>query len=970
MNLSKISKIDHNFISNDYKKGSKVLLTIQKELLRCSSFDVSVAFITMSGFAVLANQLKELKDKGIKGRIITSTYNNFNDPKIFRKLLELDNIDVRVYTEAPLHTKGYLFYSETGTNLVIGSSNLTQSALTTNKEWNLKVNESSNSFLIDSIKEEFEDIWNDSDILTGDWIDIYEISRNQNHPFSNSKNKVFRIEELESNEISFKVGHEKGDLEIAVTNYEFQEEVNHDLRLKIVPNKMQVEALKSLQKLRDEGKDKGLIISATGTGKTYLAALDVFNFKAKKVLFIIHREQIARDALRSFSNVVDGRSFGIFSGNSKEINKDIIFTTIQTISKKNNHELFAKDHFDYIIVDEAHRSGAGSYKSVMEYFKPDFLLGMTATPERTDGFNIFELFDNNIAYEIRLKHALAEDLLTPFHYFGVTEVSLEGQIIDEQSTITKLLHQNRVDYIVEQINYYGYSGSRVKGLIFCSRNEEAKGLSIELNKRGLRTATLSGQNSQVERELMIERLENDEGDLDYILTVDIFNEGIDIPEINQIVMIRPTQSAIIFIQQMGRGLRKTSNKEFVVIIDFIGNYKNNFMIPIALSGDNTMKKNNLREFLIEGNNSMPGASTFEFDKVTKEMIFEAINKVNLSSVAYLKAGYENLKYRLNRIPYLMDYRGHDLSNPEVIFENNSYKNYHDFLLKVEPNYIKVLSKYQSQMLSFVSLELIEGKRYEELYIIKKLAQGVSIEINDLNQIFSKETIASALRVLKTDFLTQEERRKYNEFEIFNLDGKMIHPNEKFVKATKDIDFLRLLEDVVDYATCNYLENIKDEVDKFGYVLHNQYTRKDASWLLNWESNQQGTIYGYKIDRKTNTMPVFVTYHKSSEVDESINYNDSFIDSNTFSWMSKNNRTINSEEIQRIINSKKEGLKILLNVKREDGESKYFYYLGEVEAISFEQTTILSKGKELPIVNFIFKLKNPVRQDLYDYIIEN
>lgn len=967
MNILDSNFRSHTFISNDYLKGTKVLKTIQKELINCSSFDISVAFVTMSGFVVLANQLKELKEKGVKGRLITSTYNNFNDPSIFRKLMELENLEVRVHTRSPLHTKGYIFYRENATNIIIGSSNLTQSALTTNREWNLKLNESTDSILVESVKREFENLWKDSPILTQEWIDDYENIR-RTMSLTQFKSS-FKSEKLSSDisgqPITINEKHTlKEKLYISDSIYQNK---SHEIKVKIIPNKMQREALRKLIDLRARGKNKGLIISATGTGKTYLAALDVCNFKAKRVLFIIHREQIARDALRSFSNVIEGRSFGVFSGNSKEIDKDIIFTTIQTISKKTNYELFSKTHFDYIIIDEAHRSGAESYNTILNYFEPDFLLGMTATPERTDGYNIFQLFDNNIAYEIRLKHALEEDLLTPFHYFGISEVKVDGDIIDDQSTISKLLHKDRIDYIVEQMKYYGYSGNRVKGLIFCSRNEEAQGLSHELNRRGLRTASLSGSNSQLERENMIERLEKDEGDLDYIITVDIFNEGIDIPEINQIVMLRPTQSAIIFVQQMGRGLRKTNTKEFVVVLDFIGNYKNNFMIPIALSGDRTMNKNNLREFMIEGNDTMPGCSTFEFDRVTKQAIFEAINKANLSSMNLLKNEYENLKHRINRIPYLMDYREHDVSNPQIIFENSSFKNYHEFLKKVERDYDGELNDFQSQTLSFLSLELIEGKRLEELYIIKNIIENKKIDKLVLERTFSKKTVDSALTFLKTSFLTQEERKKYNLVDIIRVEGNSIFASENLKNSLNDKSFKMLLEDVLNYSITNYNEKFKDKTDGYGFVLYNQYTRKDASWLLNWETNQQATIYGYKIDRNTNTMPVFVTYHKSNEIEESINYNDAFIDNQTFSWMSRNNRSISSEEIQRIINSKKEGLKILLNIKREDGESKYFYYLGEVEVLSYYQTTIISKGKELPIVNFIFKIKNPVKQDLYEYI---
>ena len=249
-------------------------------------------------------------------------------------------------------------------------------------------------------------------------------------------------------------------------------------------------------------------------------------------------------------------------------------------------------HFDYILIDEVHKAGASSYQKVIEYFNPKFLMGMTATPERTDDFNIYALFDYNIAYEIRLQEALEEDMLCPFHYFGVTDIEYNGETIDDATILSKLVADERVNHILDKIEYYGFSGETVKGLMFCSRKEEAAKLSLVLNEKGLRTVALTGDDSQEERVLRINQLEN--GKLDYILTVDIFNEGIDIPCINQVVMLRQTQSSIIFIQQLGRGLRKHDTKDYVTIIDFIGNYKNNYLIPVALSGDQSQNKDNIR----------------------------------------------------------------------------------------------------------------------------------------------------------------------------------------------------------------------------------------------------------------------------------------------------------------------------------------------------------------------------------------
>src|SRR5699024_5139882 len=317
----------------------------------------------------------------------------------------------------------------------------------------------------------------------------------------------------------------------------------------------------------------------------------------------------------------------------KETDAKYLFATIQTISKQEMLDQFDPKEFDYILIDEVHKAGATSYLRVIDYFKPNFLMGMTATPERTDDFNIYKLFDYHIAYEIRLQEALEEDMLCPFHYFGVTDIEYKGEMIDDTTILSKLVTEERVNHIVDKINYYGYSGDRVKGLMFCSRKKEAVQLSEALNHKGFRTVALTGDDSQEERIHQVNRLEN--GALDYILTVDIFNEGIDIPSINQVVMLRQTQSSIIFIQQLGRGLRKHDTKDFVTIIDFIGNYKNNYLIPVALSGDKSQNKDNIRRHTSE-TTYIKGVSTVNFEEIAKRQIYQSINTSNLTSMKILK----------------------------------------------------------------------------------------------------------------------------------------------------------------------------------------------------------------------------------------------------------------------------------------------------------------------------------------------
>ena len=400
-----------------------------------------------------------------------------------------------------------------------------------------------------------------------------------------------------------------------------------------------------------------------GTGKTYLSAFDVKKYQPGRFLFVVHRENIAREAMASYKRILGPEiDTGILTGGQKDPEAKYLFSTIQTLSKEETLRSFAPDAFDYIVIDEAHHSGAETYQRVLEYFEPKFLLGMTATPERTDGYDIFEKFDHNIAYEIRLNRALEENMLSPFHYFGVSEIKIGGELLDDNAEFNQLTCNERIERIIEAADFYGYSGDRVRGLVFCSRKEEAKELSRKFNEysncgRRFNTLALTGESSEVERENAIKRLEQKqiEEHLDYIFTVDIFNEGVDIPTVNQVIMLRPTQSAIIFVQQLGRGLRKAYEKEYLTVIDFIGNYSNNYLVPIALYGDRSFNKDTVRKMVNSGSSIIPGCSTVNFDQITKERIFKSIDSASLQTLALLREDYRLVKYQLGRVPMMLDF---------------------------------------------------------------------------------------------------------------------------------------------------------------------------------------------------------------------------------------------------------------------------------------------------------------------------
>lgn len=922
---------------NNYKKGSKVITHLIKELQKCEEFYFSVAFITNSGLNILLNVLRELEEKGIKGKILTTNYLNFNEPKALKRLMSFSNLEVKVYDNGNFHSKGYIFKKAKDYTLIIGSSNLTQEALTKNEEWNLRVTSLENGELLKDTLGEFYEIWEKANVLSTEWLEEYSEVYN--------KTKTFSIENIS------KIFDSK----------------------EIRPNSMQREALFNLQNLRDKNENKGLLISATGTGKTYLSAFDVKAFNPQKMLFVIHREQIAKAAMDSFRKIFGNtRSMGILSGTSKSVHSDFVFSTIQTLSKRETMESFKRDHFDYIIIDEVHHAGADSYLKIIDYFTPKFFLGMTATPERSDGIDIYRLFDHNIAYEIRLQKALEEDMLCPFHYFGVSEIKVNGELLDDNTEFKQLTSEERIKNIIENAEFYGSSGDRVKGLIFCSRNEEAKELSRLFNEKGYDTIALCKDNSQLEREYAVKRLEQDEleNKLDYIFTVDIFNEGVDIPKINQIIMLRPTQSSIIFIQQLGRGLRKNINKDYVVIIDFIGNYQRNFLIPIALFGDKTFNKDTIRKYVSEGNSVIPGCSTIMFDKISEKRIYESINKTNFSALKLLVEEYVKLKVKIGKIPTLEDFYYHAAIDPQLIIDYS--KSYYNFLKLKDSEFNINLNEKQQKLIEFVSMELSNGKRPHELIILKELLTERYTSIESINFLLQKYNInedfngiASALSVLNNGFLNQSDLQKYNYVNFIKMENDIIKKSDYFEKCM-DSNLLEMLNDLINYSLLEYEEKYFNRYHNSNLSLYQKYSRKDVCRLLNWDKDESSVMYGYKI--KNNTCPIFVTYDKSSDIVESTKYEDYFISRNFFSWMTKNSRTINSKEVLDILNYEKNNLKIDLFVKKADGEGTDFYYLGELEPVHAEETKIKGKdNKELPIVNIQYKLKNAVREDIYDYL---
>lgn len=952
------------FVSNNYKEGRKVITSIEDELLSCEEFAISVAFITKGGITPLLQTLRELEQRNIPGKILTTDYLTFSDPEALRMLANFTNIELKMFVteneKEGFHTKGYIFKKEEIYRIIVGSSNMTLSALTTNREWNTKIVSTEQGEYTQNVVAEFDQLWNARQSLPFDqFINAYTDAYTKNKIIQRQK-KLARQAEIPSLEV-----------------YRLQ------------PNSMQVGFINNLRRIYEAGENKALLISATGTGKTYASAFATRELEFKRVLFLVHRNQIAKQALKSYRKVFDGKvSMGMVTGKYQDYNADFVFATVQTLSKEETLTRYEKEHWDLIIIDEAHHSSADSYKKIMDYFTPKLWLGMTATPDKRDdnldGRNIYEIFNHQIAYEIRLQDAMEEDLLCPFHYFGITDLEViedAGKSSEEKmENFRYLTSDERVHNVMKQAQFFGHSGDRVKGLIFCSRIDEARELSVKFNEKGWRTLVLSGSDSESARATAIERLAGDEAAdaLDYIISVDIFSEGVDVPEINQVIMLRPTESPIVFIQQLGRGLRKAEDKEYVVIIDFIGNYRNNFMIPIALSGDRSYNKDNIRRYVTEGGRVIPGASTIHFDEISRKRIFQAIDNANFSDIKLIRENYTNLKNKLGHIPALADFDKYGEMDVLRIFDNNSLGSYYKFLVKYEKEYTIRLSKDEEKVIEFVSKKLASGKRIHELEMLKRLLKyrhGLLASLKEslyenYNCSMDNNCVENVVNMMTNEFPTSAAKKTYSQCVFLKKEGSDYGVSETFEEMLRNKEFCNILEELVDFGISRYKENFSMHYQDTNLVLYQKYTYEDACRLLNWERNEVPlNIGGYKYDKKTKTFPVFINYDKQENISDTTKYEDHFTSYDRLIAISKSGRSLESEDVQNFLHAKERGIDVQLFVRKnkDDKISKEFYYLGRMFATG-EVKEFTMPNTDKSAVEIEWALETTVREDIYEYIV--
>lgn len=681
-------------MTGDRNRNRFLYYQLKMSMRKASKIDMIVSFLMESGVRMLLKDLQDALDRGAKVRILTGNYLGITQPSalcLIKKELG-SKVDLRFYNDKrrSFHPKSYIFHYENTGEIYIGSSNISRSALTSGIEWNYRFNSLDDKKNFDLFFDTFSDLFENHSIV----IDDEELAR-----YSKSWHKPAVSKDLAKYD----------DLE---------DHADTGVEVLFQPRGAQIEALYALEDSRSEGAIKGLVQAATGVGKTYLAAFD--SVKYKHVLFVAHREEILKQAAESFKNVRNSDDYGFFDGKQKDTDKAVIFASVATLGRDEylKQDFFAPDYFDYIVIDEFHHAVNNQYQKIAAYFKPQFLLGLTATPERMDGKNIYEICDYNVPYEISLKEAINKGLLAPFHYYGIydeTDYSLlhlvKGRYDEKELNETYIGNVKRYDLIYKY--YMKYHSKRALG--FCCSKQHAEEMAREFCKRGIESVAVysnaDGEFSE-DRDTAIKKLKNQQ--IRVIFSVDMFNEGVDIAALDMVMFLRPTDSPIVFLQQLGRGLRTSKGKNYLNVLDFIGNYEKAGRAPLLLSGSKNFSEKPAYDYL---EMEYPDDCIVDFD-IKLIDLFKEFDKKSLSVKERIKQEFLRVKELLDGKPptrmELFTYMDDDIYRYCMNHaKENPFRRYMDFLDEMH-----LLSENERSLYSGIGkefLSLIETTNMQKAY---------------------------------------------------------------------------------------------------------------------------------------------------------------------------------------------------------------------------------------------------------------
>ena len=904
---------------------------IKDNLRRCTSFMFSVSFIKKAGLVLLIKDIDAALARGASGKLITSTYQNFTDVeslKSFYILMEkYDNFECHLdfnsfhddgYMTIGYHSKGYYFEFVDRAELIVGSSNITRYALLKNIEWDLVVSDDKDADIFGQMLGEFRHKWDNTFTLDNDLITKYVKKLN------------FAIE--------------RWDMDYDRSS----ENVN--------PNYMQRKAMKELNRYRAMGIHKALIIAAAGSGKTYLAAFDARNFNPDRLLYIVHEGSILQKSLETFQEVFgSSKTYGVYNAEHTDLEADFLFAG--NIKLSQSLELFSQDEFDYIILDECHHATRDTYRKIIDYFKPEFLIGLTATPERMDNEDVFELFEKNVPFELRLRDAIINDLVVPFHYYGIRDslVNYGLSAKEERKMIAQLASEEHCEFIKEQIEAHRGRG-KLKALVFCKNITHARMMSEELGEY-YHTAYLTGKNSIGERIRAYNDLQSDTADLEILCTVDILNEGVDIPGCNMVIFLRPTESSTVFIQQLGRGLRKYEGKSYVTVLDFIGNsYKRSVQIAFAMGSlsENFVLEKKLMQSLVRDNFSALGLGQYgvdiHFDKESQKEIIEYIDRENFNSLTYLKQDYYNFKKYIGAeyAPKHMDYLNNDCA-PDIMrflqarIGGTKTGCYYAFLQGVDEEGLPSFSEDQISIIKYLS-SLLPLVRPHEYIICKLLLEKETSSDSDVRACLygavpgcTEDQIAHTLRfMLKKGGLALKD-------DVYSLNASM------------DDQLREYISDLVSYGLTQYEITYKNS-EKFLLWHSYRMDQVQLKMLKDPDHNQKGTyFYG-------DEAIVFASLKKEASIEERLAYKDKFLAPDMFQWECENN--ISNRDLQALRLCKYVHL-FIRKTKDEHGITQPFIYVGEGQFSNERKQEKLDSKTGKNNVTYLYDI--PMKTELPDYL---
>lgn len=902
----------------DNNPQTSFLQELKNSLKECVSFDWTVSFIKKAGLVLLINDITEALARGAKGRILTSTYQNFTDIGALELFLELqdqypDSFECHLEDgsfkqgdeASGFHTKGYLFHYADHEKILIGSSNITRFALMYNKEWDLAVVDTREAPIYQQVQKEFDFLWSKTGL---------RLNRETTKAYA-------------------------ARLQYAVSAWDMDGYVLDRLG-RYKPNAMQRKALQEIRRLRTMNVDRALIIAATGSGKTYLSAFDVLEFGAKRMLFIAHKDMILSAAQTTYMNIFSNtRSYGLFVGGNRELNCDFLFAT--NISIASHLELFSPDEFDYIVIDEVHHAVADTYRKILDYFKPAFLLGMTATPDRMDEGDVYGLFGNNVPYDLRLRDAIENDLIVPFHYYGIKDQYLDydDKVIAKNASrlVQSLIADSHVDFLLDNVDAHRPIGmGKLKCIGFCRTVEHARQLADILTAKGRPSLSLCGNDSFAERKAAFSRLSDEKDPVEFVFAVDILNEGIDIPSMNMVLFLRPTESSTIFLQQLGRGLRKYEGKPYLTVLDFIGNnYTRAAQIALAFG---TLTKTGINDprtiqDIVSNPNAVieiPGLK-IEFDQMSRDEILESLENTKFNSKKFLETDYKNYKKFLiangeikdGQFPRCVHYLNAEVPIDMMRFMTGDFKSYYQFLLYADSEIAPIFSLKEHNVLATLSF-FLPLVRSEEFNILSHLLLTPAQTEDEIKQAFqygpdySPESIHHALMVLSGKGKLQGG----NFFvPLLKCEGGRYSWYEDFQEGP----FLDAVKDILEYGITRYSA---DFYGKKGLLMkYASYTGGMAFLALN--NTNKGTdipnlMYMSGVHYTSKGLCLFINLNKDAQKEERLKYKDVFLNRETLQWESQTGTTMDNGKGKRLIATGKAHI----FVRRSKKGDPPFIYLGE------------------------------------------